>query len=90
MTHVSAVLVLVIWIQVWFHIYRNPDVYRRMCVKSLHKKAPNQLYGSSARVNALHACVLGCAVGLHVELGQLEPGKALALRLGHGYCGNLL
>lgn len=33
--------------------------------------------------------MLGCVVGLYVELGQLEPGKALALRLGHGYCGSL-
>lgn len=33
--------------------------------------------------------MLGCVVGLHVELGQLEPCKALALRLGHGYCGNV-
>lgn len=33
--------------------------------------------------------MLGCVVGLHVELGQLEPCKALALRLGHGYCGKV-
>lgn len=33
--------------------------------------------------------MLGCVVDLHVERGQLEPCKALALRLGHGYCGNV-
>lgn len=64
------------------HLEKSRCLQKNVC-QIPAQNAPNQLYGSSARVNALHACVLGRVVGLRVELGQPEPCKALALRSGH-------